>query len=63
VKGAEHRPLIEVRFSTWLEFIEFWEVHDMDCASPEEAIPHLEREVMGLIERLAAGPASQWLRA
>jgi protein-tyrosine phosphatase len=42
VKATEHRPMVE-----------FWEVHDLDCAGPEEAMPCLEREVVELIERLA----------
>jgi protein-tyrosine phosphatase len=57
VKKTEHRPLVEARFLSWLERVEFWEVHDLDCAGPEETMPHLEREVIGLIERLAARSA------
>ena len=52
VKETEHRPLIQARFPTWLGRVEFWEVHDLDCVGPEIAIPHLEREVFSLIERL-----------
>jgi protein-tyrosine phosphatase len=53
VKATEHRPMIERRFPTWLERVEFWEVHDLDCAGPEEAMPCLEREVIELMTRLA----------
>jgi protein-tyrosine phosphatase len=53
VKEIEHRPMIERRFPTWLERVEFWKVDDLDCAGPEEAFPHLEREVIGLMERLS----------
>ncbi len=53
VKEAGHRPLIQARFSTWLDRVEFWEVHDVDYAAPDEAIPQLESEIIGLIERLA----------
>ena len=53
VKETEHRPMIERRFPSWLERVEFWEVHDLDCVGPEEAIPHLKREVIGLMERLS----------
>jgi protein-tyrosine phosphatase len=53
VKATEHRPMIERRFPTWLDQVEFWEVHDLDCAGPEEAMPCLEREVVELIGRLA----------
>jgi len=52
VKEAEHRRIVEQNFPTWLERVEFWHVHDLDCCGPEEAIPHLDREVAGLVERL-----------
>jgi protein-tyrosine phosphatase len=54
VKEAEHRPLVESKFPKWRERIEYWHVHDLDCATPEDAIPHLEREVLQLMDRLAA---------
>jgi protein-tyrosine phosphatase len=53
VKATEHRPMIEGRFPEWLKRVEFWEVHDLDCAGPEEAMPCLEQEVVGLMNRLA----------
>jgi low molecular weight protein-tyrosine phosphatase len=52
VKEAEHRPMIERNFPKWLDCVEFWHVHDLDCCGPEEAIPHLDREVTALVERL-----------
>jgi protein-tyrosine phosphatase len=52
VKKTEHRPMIERDFPSVLEQVEFWEVHDLDCVGPEVAIPHLEREVADLLERL-----------
>jgi protein-tyrosine phosphatase len=54
VKEAEHRPMFEAKFPQWADRVEFWHVHDLDCATPDVAIPHLEREVARLIERLAA---------
>jgi protein-tyrosine phosphatase len=54
VKRTEHEPLVEARFLDWLARVEFWEVHDIDCATPEVAMPHLEREILELIDRLAA---------
>ncbi|HVX14664.1 MAG TPA: hypothetical protein VHC22_25980 [Pirellulales bacterium] len=54
VKEAEHRPLIQAKFPTWIDRVEFWTVHDVDCAAAEEAIPLLEGEVMQLLDRLAA---------
>lgn len=54
VKEAEHRPLVEAKFPKWRDRIEYWHVHDLDCATPDDAIPHLENEVLQLVERLAA---------
>jgi protein-tyrosine phosphatase len=53
VKEAEHRPLVEARFAKWRDRVEYWHVHDVDCALPAESIPHLEREVARLLEQLA----------
>jgi len=52
VKEAEHRPMIQRNFPRWLERVEFWHVHDLDCCGPDEAIPHLDREVAALAKRL-----------
>jgi protein-tyrosine phosphatase len=54
VKEAEHRPLMQVSFPKWRDAIEYWHVHDLDCAGPDEAICNLEREILGLIDRLTA---------
>ena len=52
VKEAEHRAMIERAFPEWLPHVEFWHVHDLDCCGPKEALPHLDREVAALVERL-----------
>jgi protein-tyrosine-phosphatase len=49
LKEAEHRPLLLERFPAWAEKVEYWHVEDDD-----EALPHVEREVMELIARLTA---------
>jgi low molecular weight protein-tyrosine phosphatase len=54
VKEAEHRPLMEAKFPEWQDRVEYWHVHDLDCATPEDSMPHLESELMRLLERLAA---------
>jgi protein-tyrosine phosphatase len=53
VKQAEHRPLVESKFPAWLDRIEFWHIDDIDCSVPEAALAALEREVVGLVARLA----------
>lgn len=54
VKEQEHRPMIQRAFLDWLAKVEFWQVHDLDCCGPEETLPHLDREVTGLLLRLRA---------
>jgi protein-tyrosine phosphatase len=54
VKEAEHRPIVEARFATWRDLVEYWHVHDIDCATPDEAIAHLEREIVQLLTTLSA---------
>ena len=54
VKRTEHFPLMTKRFPEWLDKVEFWEVHDIDCSDPKFALPHLEREVEGLLDRLSS---------
>lgn len=52
VKESEHRPLMERRFPKWAGVVEYWNIHDLDCATPEDALPHLLRSVHGLLDRL-----------
>lgn len=52
VKEREHRAMIERDFPTWTARVEFWHVDDLDCVGPEIALPHLDREVVALMERL-----------
>jgi protein-tyrosine phosphatase len=59
VKQTEHRPLMQRRYPDWLQKVEFWEVHDLDCATPQEAMPHLEREVLALLDRLGSEQAAR----
>lgn len=52
VKATEHRPLMTRRFPDWVERVEYWEVHDLDCATADEALPELEQRVRELFDRL-----------
>jgi protein-tyrosine phosphatase len=54
VKEAEHRPLVVWKFPAWSDRIEYWHVDDLDSSRPDDAFPHLERELHRLIDRLAA---------
>ncbi|OWK41843.1 low molecular weight phosphatase family protein [Fimbriiglobus ruber] len=62
LKEAEHRPLMKERHPGRVEQVEYWAVHDIDFATPAEALPQIEGLVRGLIARLTAeadGPAGQ----
>ena len=52
VKEAEHRRMMAAKFPQWLSKVEFWHVHDLDCCGPEDALPHLDREIGRLMDRL-----------
>ena len=54
VKELEHRPLMQLKFPEWEDRIEYWQVHDLDCAMPDEALPMLARHVEELVDRLAS---------
>lgn len=50
LKHDEHLPLLQERFPTWIEKVEFWQVDDTP-----EALALIEREVMGLVARILGG--------
>ena len=54
VKEAEHRLLMMRRFPEWADRVEYWHVHDLDCATSDQALPQLEQQVVALVERLHA---------
>jgi protein-tyrosine phosphatase len=53
LKESEHRPLMQRLFPRWADRIDYWRVHDLDCAGPEEALPQIERLVASLADELA----------
>jgi protein-tyrosine phosphatase len=53
LKHDEHYPILVERYPGWAERVEFWHVHDIDQAHPDDALPQIEEEVRGLIRRLA----------
>ncbi len=55
----EHRACLEARYPALAGQIEYWQVPDLDRASPEEALRLIEQEVDSLIERLSirGGPS------
>lgn len=56
LKEAEHRPLMQRKFPHWSEHIEYWHVHDIDCAAPHEALPQIDTLVTSLLAQLDGTP-------
>ncbi|MCE9562165.1 MAG: low molecular weight phosphatase family protein [Planctomycetes bacterium] len=54
LKEAEHRPLVVERHPVWVEKVVFWHVHDIDFATPDVALPQIEKQVLELIAGLAS---------
>jgi protein-tyrosine phosphatase len=52
VKEAEHRAKMQEKFPRWADRIEYWHIHDLDCAEPDETLAELEAKVRDLVERL-----------
>lgn len=52
LKEAEHRRLMQVRFPEWVERVEYWHVHDLDCAQATEALPQVKNHVEELVTGL-----------
>jgi len=59
VKEAEHRAMMQEQFPDWADRIEYWHVDDMDCATPDEALPILQSCIEALVDRLAAAEHKQ----
>ena len=59
LKYAEHFPLMGERYPSFAASqdasrIEYWRVDDVDAMTPDEALPLIEEEVHGLMQRLKA---------
>ena len=61
LKEVEHRPLMQRLFPEWADKVEYWGVHDLDGAMPDEALPQIETRVGHLIDELR-GKASPHAR-
>ena len=53
-KEAEHRPLLARDFGAWVDRVEFWEIHDVEVWTSNEALPILAARVHDLVRRLLA---------
>ncbi|MDE1169843.1 MAG: hypothetical protein PW734_01315 [Verrucomicrobium sp.] len=55
LKRVEHLPMMQEQFPDWSAKINYWEVHDIDFISPEEALPQIETLVSSLLDELEKG--------
>lgn len=60
LKEAEHRPLMQRNFPKYVDRVTYWKVHDLDAASPEEALPQIERLVQGVLDELTPVHSQQY---
>lgn len=56
IKEVEHRPMLAARFPGWESRVEYWHVHDLDFALPDDALDELEGRVRSLVAELARAP-------
>jgi protein-tyrosine phosphatase len=59
LKKAEHLPLMQERFPSWLGMIdlgriEYWHIDDTDRMVPEQALPLIAEQLQGLMKRLSS---------
>ena len=52
LKREEHLPMMQNLFSDWALRINYWDVHDLDYAPPEVALPQIEVLVTSLLDKL-----------
>jgi protein-tyrosine phosphatase len=59
VKKAEHHAMMVEQFPKWADKIQYWHVDDLDCATPNEALPICEACVKFLVKTLLADQKRQ----
>jgi protein-tyrosine phosphatase len=52
LKEAKHRRYVEQKFPDLSSRVEYWHVHDLDAALPDEACSLIERHVTELVAQL-----------
>lgn len=52
LKEAEHLPLMQRDFPDYADCAEYWTVHDLDAATPEEALPQIHAKVLAILDQL-----------
>jgi protein-tyrosine phosphatase len=52
MKEAEHRPLVQTRFSSFARKVEYWAFDDIDDQPPQVVVPAIETRVRELLAEL-----------
>jgi hypothetical protein len=48
----EHQPMIEHEYSEWSDYVEYWNIQDVEFEAPHSALERLDRKVDLLISDL-----------
>jgi protein-tyrosine phosphatase len=54
LKETEHRPMIARLHPAWVDRVGYWEISDLDGATPEDALAAIEKHVAALLAELEA---------
>jgi protein-tyrosine phosphatase len=52
LKRDEHHAMMLQAHPEWADRIDYWTVHDIDYAHPDEALPQIEAKVLELVQGL-----------
>jgi protein-tyrosine phosphatase len=50
LNAGDHRPMLEKLHPGWAHRIEFWDIHDVEAASPASQLPLIESRVLKLFQ-------------
>ncbi len=48
----EHRPMLESQYAEWSDYVEYWNIQDVEFEQPASALDRLERKIDLLIGNL-----------
>lgn len=52
MKGTEHRPMVQARFPSWVNHVEYWAFDDIEDQAPAVVVPQIESRVRQLLASL-----------
>jgi protein-tyrosine phosphatase len=52
LKEVEHRPYLTKRYPAWRDRVTYWNIHDLDKATPNEALAAIADKVIALMNEL-----------